>query len=820
MTGHKPDDTPSQWKSSGSARVQHLMVSLLSGQDFWRTRAIPSHQIPALKVTDGPNGARGEYFTDGTPAALFPCGVSLAATWNPELLHRIGQALAAETKARSAQVLLAPTVCLHRSPLGGRNFESFSEDPLLTGKLAAACINGLQSEGVGATVKHFVGNEQETWRMSVDSVIEERPLRELYLKPFEIVVRDAKPWGVMSSYNKVNGVHADMNEFTLQKILRGEWGFDGVVMSDWGGTNSTLESIKAGCDLEMPGPTKIRGEQVLEAINDEKLTVEDIDNCVFRILTWIERCGRFDLPLEELPETSIDTPSTRSLTLEAATEGIVLLKNVSSILPLGPEVRKIALIGPNVQRAISHGGGSASLNPYYQTTPYESLQSSGKEILYAPGAETNKWLPLASSCCRTPAGDPGVILEFYKGDQFLGPPAVIQHRLKTDLFLWDNAPASVLPAYSFKIKATITPKTSGTHTFGLSSVGPARLLINGEVLIDNWNWTIPGEAMFDASIEALATHPMTAGETYEILIESTNAVRPAPKLSPGQPTHGYGGCRFGFQEEQTKDLISEAAAVAAEADVAIVIVGLDAEWESEGYDRQSMDLPKDGNQDKLIEAVAKANPNTVVVVQAGSPVSMPWVEEVMAVVMAWYQGQEAGNALVDILLGKANPSGKLPMTWPKRLKDTPAYNNWPGEDKRVVYGEGLFIGYRHYDRVEVEPQFDFGYGMSYTDFIYSEPKISGTMRGKETVQLYIRDPKSRLLRPEKELKAFVKVDLEPGEAKLVEFSVDKFSVGYYDPSLGSWIAEEGEFEACVALSAGDIRGSVTFEVTQSFTWVF
>ncbi|KAH0609194.1 uncharacterized protein H6S33_001422 [Morchella sextelata] len=826
MTGQKVADY-----SQGNDRVRDLLskltleqkVSLLAAQDFWRTQAIPEHGIPALKVTDGPNGARGEFFTDGTPAALFPCGVSLAATWNTDLLYSVGSTLALETKARQAQVLLAPTVCMHRSPLGGRNFESFSEDPYFTGKMSAAYINGLQSGGVGATIKHFVANEQETWRMSVDSVVEERPLREIYLKPFEITMREARPWAVMSSYNLVNGFHADMNEFILRKVLRGDWKFEGLVMSDWGGTNSTVQSIKAGVDLEMPGPSKVRGKLALEALKRGELTEADIEECAARVLAWIERCGRFDLPAEEPEEKALDTQETRDLIRQAGVEGITLLKNENNTLPIGSDVKRIALIGPNVKQAIAGGGGSASLKPYYLTTPFDSITAlSGVEIVYAQGAQTDKWLPLASNVCTTPSGKPGVVLEFYKGDKFEGAPMFIQNRPKTDLFLWDNAPKEVLPEYSFRVKTVITPETSGKHTFGLSSVGPAKMYVNGELLIDNWEWTEAGEAMFEGSIEVNESTYLEAGKKVDILIESTNEVRPTPKA--GEKTHGYGGCRIGYIERPDKDFIAEAAEVAASADVAVVIVGLDAEWESEGYDRQTMDLPKDGNQDRLIAAVAKANPRTVVVNQSGTPITMPWADDVHAIVQAWYQGQEAGNALADVLLGLANPSGKLPVTFPKRLEDNPAYHNWPGEHRRVVYGEGIYIGYRHYERAKIEPQFVFGHGLSYTTFDYGKPTISGTIltennaltisvpvtntgsrAGKESVQLYIRDPKSRLPRPDKELQAFGKVDLEPGQTKIVDLKINKYSVGYYDTSLSGWIAEEGEFEAVVGASSADIK---------------
>ncbi|KAI9755184.1 MAG: hypothetical protein M4579_004380 [Chaenotheca gracillima] len=815
-------------------------ISLLAGADFWRTVAIPEKGVPSIKTTDGPNGARGAFFTDGTPAALFPCGVSLAATWNTDLLHEVGQHLAEETKARGAQVLLGPTVCMHRSPLGGRNFESFSEDPLLTGKLAASYIKGLQSRGIAATIKHFVGNEQETHRMSIDSLVGDRPLRELYLRPFEIAIRDAKPWALMSSYNLLNGVHADMNHYLLQTILRKEWGYEGLVMSDWTGVNSVAESVAAGCDLEMPGPTKWRGERALQAVLEGDLSEADVERCATSVLDLIDRTKGLNGSFDEEPERADDVPDRRELIRQAGIEGLVLLKNEGGLLPIRRDQGTIAIIGPNAKRAIAGGGGSASLNPYYLTTPFDSIEATAKgRILYSQGCAIDKWLPLASEYCRTPFGKPGVILEYYRGDRFKGDPAVVQHKTQTDLFLWDSAPQELLPAYSFRVRGQILPTTTGLHTIGFSSVGPGKLFVNGELFIDNWNWTEEGEAMFDGSADVLKQVHLEAGKPVELLVESNNEVRPASKIEIEGKTHGYGGCRIGYAEESRVDLLEEAVKVAESADVAILCVGLDAEWESEGYDRQTMDLPKDGSQDLLVEAVLRANPNTIVINQSGTPVTMPWADDVPAIVQAWYQGQEAGNALADVLFGLANPSGKLPVTFPKRLSDNPAYHNWPGENKKVLYGEGVYMGYRHYEKAEVQPQFAFGHGLSYTSFEYGKPSQSssilldsgsinisvpvtntGSFHGSETVQVYVNDPKSRLPRPEKELQAFAKVSLKPGETKSVQLKLDKYSVGYYDTTLGSWIAEEGDFNVLIGASSADIRCSLSFAVPESFTWVF
>ncbi|KAI1761806.1 glycoside hydrolase family 3 protein [Hypoxylon sp. FL1150] len=815
-------------------------VSLLTAADFWRTKSIPSKGIPAIKTSDGPNGARGGIFVGGTKAALFPCGISLAATWNKDLLYTVGQHLADEVKARSANVLLAPTVCMHRHPLGGRNFESFSEDPFLTGKLASNYIQGLQSKGVAATVKHFVANEQETHRLTIDSVMMERPLREIYLRPFEIAIREANPWAVMSSYNLINGTHADMNGHTLKDILRGEWGYDGTVMSDWGGINSTVESIKAGCDIEFPFSTKWRFDKVLKAIDDGDLTTDDIDIAAENVLTLVERTKGDDMSAEEV-EREDNREETRELIRVLGAEGLTLLKNEGQILPLDPRTTKVAVIGPNANRAIAGGGGSASLNPYYNTLPLDSIKAtSQQEVVYAQGCHIHKWLPVASPFCTAKSGEPGVTLEWFSGDKFQGNVVVTQRRTNTDLFLWDSAPLAQLgPEWSAIATTYLTPTATGKHTISFMSVGPGRLYLNGKLALDLWDWTEEGEAMFDGSIDYMVDVAMEAGKPVELRVEMTNELRPIAKQKTFNMTHKYGGCRIGFKEEDQVDYLKQAVDAAKEADVAVVIIGLDAEWESEGYDRKTMDLPSDGSQDRLVEAIVKANPRTVVVNQSGSPVTMPWADKVPTIIQAWYQGQEAGNALADVLFGLQNPSGKLPTTFPRRIEDTPGYHNWPGENLRVLYGEGLYIGYRHYDGANVEPLFPFGHGLSYTTFEYGRPSLSrktladsapihlimavtntGRVAGSETIQIYIRDDRSRLPRPEKELVAFEKVSLEPEETKHIVVPLDKYAVGYYDDSVPGWIAEEGSFKVLIGASATDIRHSVPFEVKESFTWTF
>lgn len=706
--------------------------------------------------------------------------------------------------------------------------ESYSEDPFLTGKLAASYIRGLQSKKIAATIKHFVGNEQETERKAYDAVIAERPLRETYLKPFEIAVREASPWALMSSYNIVNGVHADESVHNIKDILRGEWKWNGTVISDWTGTYATAPSIKAGVDIEMPGPTKWRTtEQVLEALEKGEVTKEEIERAAGNVLLLVDRTKGLDDTTPEPKEQSIDNEETRKLILQAGIEGLTLLKNEGDVLPIR-SAKKIALIGPNVKRAIASGGGSAGLNPYYTVSPWDGLRDRfDGEVVFAQGCDSSKWLPLAAPYCTTPDGLQGVQLEYYHGDKFEGEPAVVQHKVNTDLWLWDSAPKTVLPAYSFKVKATVTPKSTGNHTFSFASVGPGRLFLDGEILIDNWDWKEDGEAMFSASKDKLASIQLQEGKPVELLVESTNEVRPASKVALIGRDYDYGGCRIGYQEEDKIDRLQEATEVARDADVAVVVVGLDAEWESEGYDRDTMDLPKDGSQDRLIEAVLKANPQTIVVNQSGTPVTMPWADRAPAILQAWYQGQEAGHALADVLLGNASPSGKLPTTFPVRLEDNPSYHNWPGENLKTVYGEGIYIGYKHYERSKIAPLFPFGHGLTYTTFEYGSPSIdtsvlspagsltitvpvtnTGSVAAFEIVQAYVKDIKSRLPRPEKELQAFGKVFVKPGETNNVVLSLNKYSVGYFDTSLGEtglWIAEEGAFEVLIGASSTDIR---------------
>lgn len=436
-----------------------------------------------------------------------------------------------------------------------------------------------------------------------------------------------------------------------------------TVISDWGGTNSTVEALQAGCDIEFPFSNKWRFDKVLKALDDGRLTQSDIDQAAENVLALVERTKGGDMSAEKA-EREDDRAETRALIRQAGVEGITLLKNEGGILPLNPQTTKVAVIGPNANRAIAGGGGSASLNPYYNTLPLDSIRSVAHgEVTYSQGCHIYKWLPVASPFCTDKSGKPGVTLDWFSGDQFEGDAVVQQRRTNTDLFLWDSAPlAETGPKWSAVATTYITPTETGNHTISYMSVGPGRLYIDGKLALDLWNWTEEGEAMFDGSIDYMVDVNMQAGKPVELRIEMTNELRPIAKQKVFHMTHRYGGCRIGFKQEDAVDYLQEAVDAARAADVAVVVIGLDAEWESEGYDRKTMDLPSDGSQDRLVEAVVKANPRTVVVNQSGSPVTMPWADKVPTILQAWYQGQEAGNALADVLFGISNPSGKLPVS--------------------------------------------------------------------------------------------------------------------------------------------------------------
>lgn len=808
-------------------------VAMLAGTNGWYTEPIERLGIPSLKMTDGPNGARGAgSLTGGVKTTCFPAGISLASTWNTELVERVGQALAHEARMKGSQVLLGPTVNIQRSPLGGRNFEGFSEDPYLSARMAVAYISGLQSEGVGASLKHYVCNDQEFERTTISSEVGERALREIYLPPFQAAVREVQPWTIMAAYNLVNGVAASESSYLLTSILRDEWGFEGVVVSDWyDSVKSTAPSVNAGLDLEMPTP-RWRGEKLLAAVKKGEVAEATIDACVRRLLALLEKVGLFEHP-SDFEEQAIDLPEQRALVREAAGEGIVLLKNEQQVLPLQSEqLTSIAVIGPNARVAHITGGGSAQVHAHYAVTPMDGIVAragNNVRIGYEQGCTNYRLVPLPDISllhAGIQGNEQGIAIEYFNRSDFSGDVVARETQTTTDIMWFNQFPAGVdAQCFSARMSARFTPQKNGSYTFGLVSAGRSRLYIDGKEVIGNWAQQIPGIEYFGyGSPEVQARVSLDAGQEYLLTIEFAKS-----------ETALISAARLGILPPQPADAIERAARLAAESDVAIVYAGFGGEWQSEGFDRPDIDLP--GRQNELVAQVAAANPRTIVVLNTGSPISMPWLDKVAAIVQAWYPGQECGNAIADVLFGDVTPSGKLPQTFPVRVEDNPAYLNFPGENGKIYYGEGLFVGYRYYDKKHIAPLFPFGAGLSYTTFSYSALRLSaqeigpddtvqvsidvtntGQRAGKEVVQLYVRDEQARLLRPEKELKAFAKVHLEPGESKTVTLSLSRDALAYYDDSTHEWVAEAGTFDVLVGASSLDIRAKATFELKDTGRW--
>ena len=550
-------------------------ISLLAGADAWHTVPVKRLGIPVIKTTDGPMGARGADEPDAPTSACFPGGSALGATWNPDLVERVGKALADEIKSKGAHILLAPTVNIHRSPIAGRNFECYSEDPYLTSRMAVAYINGLQSQGVGACIKHFVCNDSEFERQSISSEISERPLREIYLRPFQVAIREAKPWAVMSSYNRINGTYASENDYTLLDILKGEWGFDGIVMSDWYGTYSP-NVPKGGLDLEMPGPARWMGEHARQAVQSGELSQDRLDDKVRRLLRTLEKAGAFEQP-DLQPERAIDKPEHHQIAREAAAEAIVLLKNANNILPLdADQVKSIAVIGENAKWASIMGGGSVRVSPHYVVSPLDGIQRRAGEaqVSYALGCSIHRHPPLFDANWLTH----GLTLQYFANRELAGDPVQTQVTRKMELVWFGDTLPHVEPNnFSVRLTGTFAAPDSGTYVLNLACMGKGRLFIDGQEVINLWDTSAaPGGGSKTAEIE------LAAGQSHELKIEF--AVEPGPR---------WRNLRLGCMPKPPADSIQAAAALAAKSDVAIVFAGLTHEWESEGFDRPDMELPGD-----------------------------------------------------------------------------------------------------------------------------------------------------------------------------------------------------------------------------------
>ncbi|MEK0315510.1 beta-glucosidase family protein [Cohnella sp. 56] len=654
-------------------------ASLCSGADTWHTRGIERLGIPSIMVTDGPHGLRKQQASadilgmfNSVPATCFPSAAGVASSWNRELIRRMGEALGRECQAEDVAVLLGPGANIKRSPLCGRNFEYFSEDPYLSSEMAAHHIMGVQSQGVGSSLKHFAANNQEHRRMTSDSVVDERTLREIYLASFEGAVKQAQPWTVMCAYNKVNGEYASENERLLTDILKEEWGHEGFVVSDWGAVDERARGLAAGLELEMPASLGEGERKIIAAVKDGTLPEAKLDAAVARLLRIV-----FKAADARRPGASYDAEAHHRLAREVARESMVLLKNEDGILPLA-KTGKLAIIGAMAKTPRYQGAGSSQINPTRLDDIYEELAASagaGTALAYAQG-------------------------------------------------------------YALDAET-------------------------------------PDEA-----------------------------------------------------------LTAEAVSAAAAADVAVLFAGLPKRYESEGFDRTHLRMP--ANQVALIAAVAAVQPNLVVVLSNGAPVEMPWLGDAKGVLEAYLGGQALGGAIADLLFGDANPSGRLAETFPARLEDNPSYLFFPGEGDRVEYREGIFVGYRYYDKKRIEPLFPFGHGLSYTTFAYSELTFdrqslsdketltvsavvtnTGDRAGQEVVQLYVRDAHSSVIRPDQELKGFAKLALAPSESQTVTFELDKRSFAYYDADAGEWTVESGDFEILIGRSSRDIALSGSVAVTST-----
>ncbi|MDD5072590.1 MAG: glycoside hydrolase family 3 C-terminal domain-containing protein [Candidatus Omnitrophica bacterium] len=800
-------------------------LSLCHANSKFNTAGIERLGIPRVAMSDGPHGVRRETAANSWEPAgweddyvtYLPTGSALASTWNREMGRRFGETLGAEARHRNKDILLGPGINIVRTPVCGRNFEYYGEDPYQVGQMASEVVRGIQSNDVAACVKHYALNNQEWNRGWVNVVADERTLREIYLPAFEAAVR-AGAWTVMTSYNKFRGQWCGENKYLMNDILKGAWGFDGVCISDWGGTHSTRDAAVNGLDIEMGTSdnydTFFFANPLRQAVERGEIPESVVDDKVRRILRFMIRAGMIDPSTRKTG--SRNTAANQQAVRDVAGEAMVLLKN-DGVLPLDiNKTLKLAVIGENAVIQHANQGGSSAIRALYEITPLEGLKRKGGgmvKITYVEGyrdtGDTTVFEAISDTYVQTT--DPKSGIRSWKGEYFNdrnlnGQPVEIRYEKAMDFNWKDLGPAAGVPKDNFSARwtADILPTASGIYHLGLTSDDGSRLKINGKVVIDNW--ADHAEERKDAKIE------LTAGQTYHFEVEYYESSGDAMvKLGWVRPDS-----RVGPEVE-----FAEAIKAARAADAVLVFAGQNHQYDKEGEDRR--DIRLHGRQNELIEAVAAANPRTAVFLVSGSAVEMPWIDKVPCVVQAWYAGMEVGNTVADIVFGDINPSGKLPITFPKRLEDCPAHAIGQYNDKDCEYKEGLLVGYRYYDTRNVEPLFPFGHGLSYTTFKYSnlnvDPKTlvarvditnTGKRKGKEVVQLYVHDVESRLPRPVKELKGFEKVELAPGETKQVIFRLDERALAFYDAEAKGWVAEPGEFDILVGSSSRDIRLQARF----------
>jgi beta-glucosidase len=760
--------------------------------------------VPALKLQDGPVGVR---MNDTTQ---LPSAADLAASFDPGLARRYGTVIGAEDKTKGVDVDLGPTINIVRDPRWGRAFESYSEDPYLTGQIGSGDIEGIQSQGVMAQVKHYAVYNQETNRNTPadNAVVDDRTVREIYTAAFGAIVADAKPSSVMCSYSSINGVYACENAY-LDTILKDDFGFDGFITSDWGGTHSTVASANAGMDMQMPDDSYF-GAALKRAVQSGQVPQRRLDDMVTRILREEFRFGLVDHPSPDTPDAPAATPAHIATAQQVAEDGTVLLKN-DGVLPLDAHKQhSIAVIGDGAgPNTMTHGGGSAVVNGTGTVTPYDGIKAragSGVDVEYAQGnLPTSGQLPAIGSQYFG-AGLQG---QYFDNTTLSGTPVATRTDPNVDYTWTGTAPAAGLSTtnYSVKWTGTITPPTTGSYTFGLTSDDGSRLFINGQQVIDNWR--------DQATNTETAQVALTAGQPVQVEVDYYQAAGDAVVSLGWLPP---------------ADLLGQATALAARSDVAIVYAN---DFESEGGDLANIDLP--GTQNEMIRAVAAANPNTIVVLNTGSAVTMPWLGQVKGVFEAWYPGQRAGDAIAALLFGDTNPSGKLPVTFPSSLAQVPAATpaQWPGTNGAVQYSEGLKVGYRWYDANDLTPLFPFGYGLSYTSFRYSRLRLSsgrldehgrlqatvdvtntGKRAGADVVQLYLGAP-TATGEPASQLKAFAKVDLAPRQTKTVRLALTAQDASYWNSDAQAWTLGAGTYSVRVGDSSRDLALSATFRVTRT-----
>ncbi|WNM24661.1 beta-glucosidase family protein [Demequina capsici] len=781
-------------------------VSLLTGRDFWSTVAIERIGLRSMTLSDGPSGVRGPEWDERSPSLNLPSASALSASFDPEIAYRYGRVAASEARRKGVDVVLGPTINMHRSPLGGRHFEAFSEDPRLTAELAAFYVRGLQDAGVGATPKHYIANDYETDRFTADTQVSEKALREVYLLAFERAVVESHAWLVMSSYNSINGTTATESDL-LTTPLVDEWGFDGVVVSDWTAVRS-VDSAKADQHLVMPGPIGPWGDALVAAVTAGEIHESTIDEKVRRILRLAVRVGA--LGGEPQP---VDCEDGVMFAREAAAEGMVLLENRGELPWDASSLRSVAVLGSNAEQARTQGGGSATVVPERVDPPLECLTKAlpGVDVRYAVGALNQVGLAgfPAEQITNPVTGLPGARVEFLDAD---GVQIFAEDRLATE-YVWFGGDAPIAPARTVRAAFTLTPQRDEQIELGCAVTGPARVWIDGELRIDE---VIAPEG---EDLGAALLSPGVAAVPVELRAGVPVEVRFAVEL--GERDGALAGAlafTVGGRPRQAapEQLIAEAVRLAAEADVAVVVVGTNAKVESEGFDRDTLALP--GHQDALVEAVAAVNPRTVVIVNSGSPVLMPWRDKVAASLLGWFGGQEFGHALVDVLLGAVEPGGRLPTTWPSAQEDVPVLDVTP-RDGAVVYEEGIHIGYRAWLRADAAPAYWFGHGVGYTTFEIGGLSVSGALApggyveaavtvtntgdraGKHVVLLFAERPDSTVERPARWFVGHAVVRLAAGETTRAFITVTARDLAHWD---AGWAYEPGGFTLRAGATAVDL----------------